>query len=345
MNKPLVTIVIPVYNGNNFLRKAIDSALAQTWDAVEIIVVNDGSTDAGATESIAISYGPKIRYFSQPNGGVASALNAGISNMRGQYFSWLSHDDEYLPHKIETQLRFLGAQDQKNAIAYSDFELIDADSRSLGTCIMPKIGASEFRLWITRESLLHGCSLLIPRECFDCCGRFDTNLKTTQDYAMWFAMAKHYPFLGVPHVLVRARIHEGQGTRQMKGIVRDECDSMHASFVDDLMTSELAHPMAALRRAEHLVRLATSFRKRRFSLSYASTRKRALEEGRRAGIRGFVATVVGLLEVRRFRRMWKRAGKAARRLTKRIVSKIADCMRMPREDSTESKEFVERNNE
>ena len=75
---PLVSIVIPVYNGANYLREAIDSALAQTYSNVEIIVVNDGSDDGGATRDIALSYGDKIRYFAKDNGGVSTALNVGI---------------------------------------------------------------------------------------------------------------------------------------------------------------------------------------------------------------------------------------------------------------------------
>ena len=86
--QPLVSIVIPVYNGSNFLRDAIDSALAQTYPRVEVIVVNDGSTDGGATEAIAKSYGSRIRYFAKENGHVASALNYGIARMEGEYFSW-----------------------------------------------------------------------------------------------------------------------------------------------------------------------------------------------------------------------------------------------------------------
>ena len=78
MLKPLISIVIPVYNGSNFLREAIDSALAQTYKNIEIIVVNDGSADDGETERIALSYGDKIRYFKKENGGVSSALNYGI---------------------------------------------------------------------------------------------------------------------------------------------------------------------------------------------------------------------------------------------------------------------------
>jgi glycosyltransferase involved in cell wall biosynthesis len=80
-SNPKVSIVIPVYNGSNYLKEAIDSALGQTSKDVEIIVVNDGSNDGGQTEAIAKSYGDKIRYFYKENGGVASALNLGIKNM------------------------------------------------------------------------------------------------------------------------------------------------------------------------------------------------------------------------------------------------------------------------
>ena len=77
--QPKVSIVIPVYNGANYLGEAIDSALEQTYENIEIIVVNDGSTDDGATREIALSYGDRIRYFEKENGGVSSALNLGIN--------------------------------------------------------------------------------------------------------------------------------------------------------------------------------------------------------------------------------------------------------------------------
>ena len=109
--EPLVSIVIPVYNGSNFLQQAIDSALNQTYKNIEIIVVNDGSRDDGATEQIALSYGDKIRYFSKENGGVSTALNMGIANMKGEYFSWLSHDDMYKPEKIEKQIEAINQFD------------------------------------------------------------------------------------------------------------------------------------------------------------------------------------------------------------------------------------------
>ena len=77
---PLVSIVMPVYNGSNYMREAIDSALAQTYSNIEVIVVNDGSNDDGKTDAIAKEYGDRIRYFIKENGGCASALNLGIKN-------------------------------------------------------------------------------------------------------------------------------------------------------------------------------------------------------------------------------------------------------------------------
>jgi glycosyltransferase involved in cell wall biosynthesis len=80
--EPLISLIIPVFNGSNFLKYAIDSALYQTYINIEILVINDGSTDKGKTELIALSYGKKIKYFKKKNGGVSSALNLGISKMK-----------------------------------------------------------------------------------------------------------------------------------------------------------------------------------------------------------------------------------------------------------------------
>ena len=123
INNSKVTIVIPVYNGSNYLAEAIDSALAQTYKNIEILVINDGSNDNGATEKIAKSYGNKIRYFKKENGGVATALNLGIEKMSGEYFSWLSHDDLYYPEKIEKQIKFISNFGHRSVV-YSDYALL-----------------------------------------------------------------------------------------------------------------------------------------------------------------------------------------------------------------------------
>ena len=111
MDFPLISIVIPVYNGSNYLAEAIDSALAQTYPNFEIIVVNDGSNDDGATAAVARRYGDKIRYYEKENGGSSSAINYGISKMYGEWFSWLSHDDLYMPQKLQMEMGYLASLD------------------------------------------------------------------------------------------------------------------------------------------------------------------------------------------------------------------------------------------
>ena len=126
MNHPLVSIIIPVYNGSKYMCEAIESALSQTYDNIEILLINDGSADGGKTEEIALSYGNKIKYFYKENGGVSSALNFGIKNMKGEYFSWLSHDDSYEPKKIEKQI--LSLQDKKKCVSICNTKTIDKNS-------------------------------------------------------------------------------------------------------------------------------------------------------------------------------------------------------------------------
>lgn len=99
--RPKVTIVIPAYNAANYLAEAVESAINQTYENIEIIVVNDGSNDNGATADVAKKYRNSIRYIEKGNGGSSSALNCGILNMTGEWFSWLSHDDLYCPDKVE----------------------------------------------------------------------------------------------------------------------------------------------------------------------------------------------------------------------------------------------------
>ena len=156
---PKVSIVIPVYNGSNYMKEAIDSALAQTYKNIEIIVVNDGSKDEGKTREIALSYGDKIQYYEKENGGVSTALNLGIEKMTGDYFSWLSHDDVYYPNKIEDQINFLKDSDNKEVIVYSNYIYIDVDSKLLSYYKIKKYLASDsFLIHLFLMSDINGCT-------------------------------------------------------------------------------------------------------------------------------------------------------------------------------------------
>ncbi len=198
-----------------------------------MIVVNDGSTDGGKTEAIALSYGDRIRYFRKENGGVASALNLGIREMRGEYFSWLSHDDAYLPRKVERQVAVLAGYG-RDAIAYSDYEVIDESSRRIELFRAGKLSAPQFRMLLVTDIPVNGCTVLMPRRCFDPVGLFDERLKVSQDYDLWYRMARKFPFVHVPEILIRSRKHAGQGTRSMTAACLAEGNSNFTSWLDEI---------------------------------------------------------------------------------------------------------------
>lgn len=221
---PLVSIVIPVYNGSNYMREAIDSALAQTYPNLEIIVVNDGSSDGGETERIALSYGDKIRYIHKSNGGVSSALNMGIQAMNGEYLSWLSHDDVYTPTKVESQVRLLEELADPRAIAFCSTQQIDWNSAPMGNPSKYDLPVRQSIPW--ERALSHiidhscnGCALLIPRHAFDACGGFHEGLRYSQDFLMWmqFFLAE-YKLVYDREVLVLSRVHPQQVTQTRKDL-------------------------------------------------------------------------------------------------------------------------------
>lgn len=245
MNKffnPKVSIVIPVYNGANFLAQAINSALAQTYQNIEVLVINDGSDDAGETERVALSYGDQIRYYNKTQGGVASALNMAIGRMSGELFSWLSHDDLYVEEKIERQIEILSSisnLDRGRTIVYSDFSVFSNDPEKAVPHLMRGASPEEFRYWLTKEGTLHGCTLLIPKAALVETGGFDERLHTTQDYDLWFRMAKKYRFVHLPGCLIKARSHPEQSSKQMAGLAIRECNELLSRFVTGLSDDEI----------------------------------------------------------------------------------------------------------
>lgn len=223
MNKFLkkVSIIIPVYNGKNYLADAIDSALNQTYPNLEIIVINDGSTDNGATENIALSYGNKIKYFYKENGGVSSALNVGISKMEGDYFSWLSHDDYYYPNKILKQIQALENLDP-DTIIYSNYEIEYVNRNSIRKKITLGKDSSISQLTVATSNDIHGCTLLIPAKIIKNSGGFREDLKAVQDYELWYRLSKQYSFVLIDDYLVVGRVHKEQVSSRLEGMVRDE---------------------------------------------------------------------------------------------------------------------------
>lgn len=242
MFNPTVSIVIPVYNGSSYVREAIESVLGQTYKNIEVIVVNDGSTDK--TEEIVNSYNDKrIRYFKKENGGVASALNLGIQKSKGEYISWLSHDDVYFLDKIEKQIEVLRKLDndkRNKTILYGNWVLIDKSSKRFDEFKIEKryeMQKLNHPLYPIMKCIVHGGTLLIPKKCFDEVGLFNPDCRTTQDYEMWFRMFPKYNLLFQPNFFVKFRYHEMQGSNTIKN-AKPEADKLWLNMVTKLSDKE-----------------------------------------------------------------------------------------------------------
>lgn len=232
--EPKVSIVIPAYNAANYLAEAIESALAQTYKNVEIIVVNDGSKDNGETERVANEYGEKIKYIHKENGGSSSALNTGIKNMSGEWFSWLSHDDLYYPNKLQEEIDFLnqlidnGIPENQlyKHLLFGAANLIDGDGQIIRKESQKRICSTDKKINCPEGALnliaiptqdgFHGCSCLVHKDAFGEVGLFDENLRLLNDMDLWFRFyTSNYIVHFIPKVLVCGRVHAKQVSRSI----------------------------------------------------------------------------------------------------------------------------------
>jgi glycosyltransferase involved in cell wall biosynthesis len=207
---PLISTVIPTYNRMDLLPRAIDSALAQTGVAQEIIVIDDGSTD-GTARRLAERYGERVRCVSQPNGGVSRARNRGMALARGDFIALLDSDDLWLPGKLAAQLAFLASHPEYGMVL-CDVQRVDGASRPTDTLrrrdAIPVDG--HVLAHVLLQPALVPASVLMRREVFDTIGGFDESLRTAEDIDFHLRVAARYPIGVIDEVFVQAmRGHEG----------------------------------------------------------------------------------------------------------------------------------------
>lgn len=208
---PAVSVILPVYNGANYLRFAIESVLNQTLRDFELIVVDDGSTDS--SPDIIRSYGTRLKYLRKENGGVATAFNAGIKASSGRHISWLSHDDVFMPAKLELQVSALSRQ-VAPAVCYTDIEFIDEEGVITEERKLPEYERREVmrNLLVSGPIVMASYSLLYDRGCLDEIGMYDESQRNTQDADMLIKLARRFPLTRVPQSLMQVRRHSAQGS-------------------------------------------------------------------------------------------------------------------------------------
>jgi len=203
---PLVSIVIPAYNQAEYLEAAIDSVLTQDYPALELCVIDDGSTDD--TAKVLGRFADRAICLSQANMGQAATLNKGWSLCQGELLGYLSSDDRLLPGAISTLVQALSnAPDCQ--VAYPDYDLIDARGGQIKTVV-----AEDFSLPRLTEELVcqPGPGALFRREVLARTGGWSVGFRLVPDFEFWLRAAKLGPFLHVPGVLAQYRVHDGSAS-------------------------------------------------------------------------------------------------------------------------------------
>jgi glycosyltransferase involved in cell wall biosynthesis len=215
-----VSAIIPTYNHAAFLPEALESVFAQTCCPLEVVVVDDGSTDE--TAEVLRTYEGRIRVLSQPNRGVAAARNAGAAVASGELLAFLDADDTWFPAKLERQAARFGVE-PGIALVHCGIEEVDGRGRQLRARLDGMEG------WVSREMLLFrrgvilggGSAAVIRRATFLEVGGFDEALSTSADWDLYYRVARRYPVGFVPEVLVRYRVHGGNMHRNVDAMTRD----------------------------------------------------------------------------------------------------------------------------
>ncbi|NES24778.1 MAG: glycosyltransferase [Symploca sp. SIO3E6] len=193
---PLISIIIPVYNGEKTIRETIESVYNQTFSDWELIVINDGSQDSTLEILSSISE-PRLKIFSYPNGGQAISRNRGISQAKGEYISFLDADDLWTPDKLATQLRALQENPQA-AVAYSWSDFIDESSKFLRPSGHVTVNGDALANLLLVNFLDNGSNPLIRRQALDEVGGFEASLTPAEDWDLYLRLAACYHFVAIP---------------------------------------------------------------------------------------------------------------------------------------------------
>ena len=212
MSDATVSVIIPAYNVGRFVQDAVGSALAQTYAACEIVVVDDGSTDD--TRERVAAFGPRVTLIRQANAGAATARNTGVRRSRGAYVAFLDADDVWLPDKVARVMDVL-ERDPTAGAAYHGYAATDEAGSVVGQPVVPTHDGDVL------EPLFFGCffgppMVIVRRTCLDQVGLFEPALRLGQDWDLFLRIAlAGYRVRCVPEVLVRCRTHGGNSTRAL----------------------------------------------------------------------------------------------------------------------------------
>lgn len=211
MSRPLVSVVIPFYNPGDFLQESVESVFAQTYPEVQLILVNNGSTDH--SPELAKGFGSRVEVVTIPQSGIGGALNVGLPYCKGQFYCWLDADDLWLPNKVQDQLNFLN----DNPDCHGVFVTVEQFRQDGGPG--PASGA------------YHRGSLMIDSQSFHRVGPWQEGIKVGE-FVDWYARAQDLKlkFEVLPQTLYRRRIHGNNTVTRERDSRRDYLKVLKAAL-------------------------------------------------------------------------------------------------------------------
>ena len=207
MANSLVSIVIPVFNAAAYMKQTLESALEQTYRNIEIVAVDDGSSDGSL--ALLRSYEPRIKVLSQANRGVSLARNRGVRESSGDFLAFLDADDVWDPTKVERQVSVLTQHPGALAV-YCDHRIIDAEGNITGpsgALAQPRTSGQLLRNLILSNFIISPSLVMLRRAAFEQVGGFDESVRAAEDYDLWMRIAASGPILYMLDTLVSYRRH------------------------------------------------------------------------------------------------------------------------------------------
>lgn len=220
MNYPVVSIIIPTYNRAALLTNAIQSVLSQTYSDFELLIIDDASQDN--TQEVVEGFAdPRIHYIRHPqNAGECATRNTGLQACQGEYVAFLDSDDEWLPHKLETQLQLFAQSPFSVGVVYSAINIVRADR--IFTKSHHGYGDGDIQDNLLYHNLVGTPSTVIVKRNYLQQGpRFDTSLRCCGDWDMWLQLSRlcYFKFCAEPLVLYRDHDDMNRGSTNSNAIV------------------------------------------------------------------------------------------------------------------------------
>jgi glycosyltransferase involved in cell wall biosynthesis len=250
-SKPLVSVIIPSYNSRRFLIETVESALAQSYPHIELIVVDDGSTDDTAT--FLAPYQGRLRYVYQENRGPSAARNRGIAEARGELLAFLDADDLWLPDKVSRQVDAL-CRSPRSGLVHTDVLVHEQGTGRKYHRVTRKASyVGQCSNVLFTQNQLTTSSVLLYKKCLTRVGMLDETCRHTDDYDLWLRIARHYEFCYIDEPLVIYRLHDTNITRSTLAMRRDELYVLEKTLRDAPSLRSMVGSRAVRRRLYQLM--------------------------------------------------------------------------------------------